>query len=164
MKLRSIVIATAIFLIVSGFALSEAKPVKQKRKYLPIAKIDVDSGKIQIRTKILRKTFKDGGKISRFEVKKFADGYNLLRIGKKKDGANYTEALPLKLAGNKLLFYELKKFVTCSMVKCDFFCMPNYEKTACECGHGEDCTFGIDVSGMGIDTVTVDNFTYPPAR
>lgn len=163
MKLRSIVIAIAVFLIASGFALSEAKTLKQGRKYLPIAKIDKESGKIQIREKILRKEFKDGGKILRFEIKKFADGYNLLRIGKNKDGANRTEALPLKLKGDKLLFFELKWFVACDLGSCDF-CSPNYDKTACECAMGENCNFGIDVSGMGLDTVTVDNFSYPPSR
>ncbi len=91
------------------------------------------------------------------------DGYNLLRIGKKPDGSNYTEALPLKRVGNKLLFFELKKFVACALGSCAF-CMPNYDKTGCECADGSNCNFGIDVSGMGIETVWVGNPNYPPQR
>ncbi|MCP5054390.1 MAG: hypothetical protein GY940_44900 [bacterium] len=162
MKFKAFIIITVSALMVSGFLAIAAKPVKQKKmKGLAIAQINADSGKIKIREKILRKEFKDGGKISAFKIKKFADGYNLLRIGTSKDGSSRTEALPLKLKGRKLLFYELKWFVTCSMSGCSF-CKPNYDKTTCKCPDGSSCVFGIDRTGMGYETVTVDNFEYPP--
>jgi hypothetical protein len=163
MKLRSIVIAMAIFLMESGFALSESKPVKKKRNFVPIAEIDVKSGKIKIRESILRKEFKDGGKILKFKIKKFADGYNLLRIGKSKKGYNFTEALPLRLREKLLLFFEVKKYVTCAMGECGF-CRPNFEKTACDCGGGGECTLGIDTEGMGFENLTVQGPGIPPSR
>lgn len=168
MNKRSIVISGVIFLMVFGSVLMTAGPDKQKRKRLPgkgkmvvIAKIDAESGKIKIRERILRKEFADGGKIERFEVKEFVDGYNLLRIGKSKDGNNHVEAFPLKLKTNVLVLGEVKWFVKCDIAS-GCFCRPNFQKTACECADGTDCTFGRGSSeGMGIDYVLVTDPEYP---
>lgn len=168
---RSIVISVVIVFMVFGSVVMSDGSNKQKRKrlpgkgeYVPIAKINPESGKIKIRERILRKEFADGGKIERFEIKQFIDGYNLLRMGKNKDGSGHVEALPLKMKANVLLFGPLKWFVTCdlSAQNCEnnAFCMANYDKTACECPDGTDCTIGRG-GAIGIDTVLVENFDYP---
>ena len=119
-----------------------------------IGAIDIHTGETYLHEDILRRQFKDGGVIEGFVVRPLIDGYNLLRIGYDTSGDCHTEALPLKVVGKKLVFHELKWFTTCLGAACSF-CAPNYHKTACECASGGDCTFGMDVGGMGLDVVVI---------
>lgn len=171
MNKRSIVISTVITFMVFGSLVQAAGPDKLKRKrmlrkgrFVTVAKLDAESGKIMIREQVLRKKFADGGKIERFEVKEFIDGYNLLRMGTDKDGKGHVEAFPLKMKAGELVLGKLKWFVTCDITAANCvnraFCLPNYEKTACQCPDGPDCTFGRG-SSIEIDYVLVQNPEYP---
>lgn len=152
MRSITVAIAVAVALIV-GAALG-AVQANPDTGAVVIGAINIETGKTYLREEILHRQFKDGGDIMGLAIRPLTDGYNLLRFGYDANGECRTEALPLKVVGKKLVFEELKWFTTCLGVACHF-CMPNYHKTACECTDGSDCTFGVDVSGMGLEAVVI---------
>lgn len=136
-----------------------------------IGRIDAQSGRAVLDERLLKRQFADGGPIQHFLAMPFDDGYNLLRIGKDDQGRCRTEALRLDRSDLKLKLRALRWFTTCSSSTCDqanedadpdwpdfAMCSPNHDKTGCDCV-GENgyssCNFGIDVDGMGLDTVLV---------
>lgn len=129
------------------------------------------TGRAHLDERLLRRDFADGGVIEHFLAMPFHDGYNLLRIGTDRDGNCRTEALRLVRQDVRLKIQEVRWFTTCSSSTCnannddgnadtiDFaMCSPNHAKTACDCVGEQgvsNCNFGIDVGGMGLDTVLV---------
>jgi hypothetical protein len=129
-----------------------------------IGRIDAQSGRAQLDERLLTRRFEDGGPIRHFLAMPFDDGYNLLRIGKDAQGRCRTEALRLSRDDLKLKLQAVRWFTTCSSSTCDAandnfaMCSPNHDKTGCDCvgDNGfSSCNFGIDVEGMGLETVLV---------
>jgi hypothetical protein len=149
-KMKCVLITVSIFLL--NTMTVNAGPVK-------IAYVK-ESGEVILLKERLNTKFPDGGEIKKMKVEVFSDGYNLVRIGKSGTTCR-TEVMPLRRIANDLFFEELKWFTVCSMAECGF-CMPNSDKTSCNCNGGErngqECNFGIDVT---YDTVLIDNFEYP---
>jgi hypothetical protein len=103
-----------------------------------------------------------------------------VRIGTAANGNCRTESIPLQLSGNRLIATSVRWMTTCDSAQCTSFCLPNRGRTACDCngnigslgtsdlidefdvesqhtGGGEPahCNFGIDVSGVELDTIVV---------
>src|SRR5690606_33776239 len=103
---RSIMVAMAFaaaFIVCMG---SDPVRASSDTDGVVIGAIDIHTGETYLREDILRRQFKDGGDIEAFVVRPLTDGYNLLRIGYDAKGNCRTEALPLRVVGNKLVFEE----------------------------------------------------------
>lgn len=118
-----------------------------------IAWLDAKGRVTGINTAVLRKQFIDGGPILEFKVISISNGFNLLRRGRTMAGANHTDTVPLLIAIKKLVIGDLKWIVTCDSAACSF-CAPNFNRTACECGSGGGCNFGI-TPDLGFETIVL---------
>jgi hypothetical protein len=148
-----------------------------------IGQINPHTGKARLDERLLKRRFADGGVIRHFVAMPFHDGYNLLRIGKDAQGHCRTETMRLTRSNLELKFEALRWITTCSSSTCDdnnedledfdfggsdtddyenqnslnfAMCSPNHDKTGCDCigqNGTSSCNFGIDVSGVGLETV-----------
>jgi hypothetical protein len=164
---------TASLLLLTAGSLY-AEPLKA----VVIGTVDQANGQAWLRQELLHTKFKDGGSIDHLLVRQYHDGYHLLRVGKSATGACHSESMPLQLSGNRLIATAVRWVVLCDSPSCDGFCTPNSARSGCDChgleelpidsdqlndfdvenshssNHGPaQCNFGIDVSGIGLQTI-----------
>jgi hypothetical protein len=125
-----------------------------------VARIDAKTGKITILENRLRKSFQDGGPIRSFQVARFVDGYNLIRIGTSADGACRTEVVQLEQSGTGLnlkLEFEVAYILPCRSFKCPANtgqCYVSFNKQTCPCDAGGDCSLG-SLQAAGRDVIFI---------
>ena len=146
-------------LVLLSCSVKETKKEPQTTQPI-IAKVNETTNEITIHKKVLKKTFKDGGQIMNFKVKKFADGYNLIRLGKNAKGENTSEFVPLELKpGGGLILKSPIWFIVCNST-CEYrpdvsgFCKANYQKSECQCNGESNCNFG-GVAGIPNDIAII---------
>jgi len=165
---------TAVSLLLLTVSTLYAEPLKA----VVIGTVDQANGQAWLNQELLHTRFRDGGIIDHLLVRQYHDGYHLLRLGKSANGACRSESIPLQLSGNRLLATAVRWFTVCDSPNCDGFCTPNAARSGCDCygleelpsdsdqlndfdvenshssNHGPaQCNFGIDVSGMGLQTI-----------
>jgi len=126
MKSTTLILGLSLALV----ALTPASVAGAAEKHV-IGKLSKDGKRASLRTAMLKKTFPDGGPIDGFRVERRADGYQLLRLGRNAKGEKAVDAVPLRVAGKRLVIAELKWFTTCFAPECDGFCMPDGDH--CDC-------------------------------
>jgi hypothetical protein len=164
---------TASLLLLTASALY-AEPLKA----VVIGTVDQAAGQAWLKQELLHTRFSNGGPIDHLLVRQYHDGYHLLRVGKSATGACHSESMPLQLSGNRLIATAVRWVVLCDSPSCDGFCTPNSARSGCDChgleelpidsdqlndfdvenshssNHGPaQCNFGIDVSGIGLQTI-----------
>lgn len=113
------------------------------------------SGGYQIFTNRLVPHFQSGAQIDHFAIIHLADGHHLLRRGQDANGTYRTETIKLQLRPSGVLVFEPVVWYTiCNSPQC-MGCSPNQQNNGCDCPGGGNCTWGIDVSGMGLEVVVL---------
>jgi hypothetical protein len=100
----------------------------------------------------LVKEFPNGGDITVFNFVNLDDGLNLIRKGILPNGVHRTEAMKVSII-NGWIIYQPVWFTVCDDNTCNF-CSVNAAKSACNCGGGGGCNFGM-AGPVGVPVVVL---------